>query len=171
MRTTTFFLLFFLISLLFNSCYNKSVINKKRVVLKACNQPSSIKTWKKYKINKVDSQRYFTYEKNIVYMDYDIEPIFKDTLVKYFADRIELSDMGFSIEILFLIDNKGNVVCTSLLKWCSSDFYCNQINQILSEFNKKFVPAKVREENVWSLFIFELSFWDDEFMKYYDLND
>ena len=107
MRTTTFFLLFFLISLLFNSCYNKSVINKKRVVLKACNQPSSIKTWKKYKINKVDSQRYFTYEKNIVYMDYDIEPIFKDTLVKYFADRIELSDMGFSIEILFLIGLDG----------------------------------------------------------------
>ena len=144
--------------------------NEKNVIVKS--KIKSKKTRKRYKIKNSNSNRFLIYEKDTVYIDYELKPICEDTLNKHFAERIYVTDMGlhftdFHCKIAFLINKKGNVIRSGILNYCISDYYCNQIYGILEKFDKKFIPAKVNGANVASLLIFELDIYDDDFQNYY----
>jgi hypothetical protein len=146
-------------------------INVRNVIVHSYSKLDNEKSRRKYKIKHNYNKRFFHYKQDSVYLDYDIEPIYKDTLIKYFAERISVADFGpyrtnFFSNIIFIIDKDGNVISSGYLNHCYNEFYCGQILEILAEFDKKFIPAKVNGEIVTSLYIFELGIYNDDFIKY-----
>lgn len=124
-----------------------------------------------FKIYESNSKRFFVYEKDSVYIDYDAKPIFKESLIKYFAKKIkvpknELSSDHFTLLIAFIIDRNGKIINKGYLGYCSNEGYKKQIVNILDNFNLKPKPAKVDNKNVAVLYSFNLDFFDNEFLKY-----
>jgi hypothetical protein len=123
------------------------------------------------KITELTSKRFFVYENDSVYIDYDTKPIVKESLIKYFSEKInvdeeEISTDHFIVTIALIIDRNGTIMNKGFLMECSYDGYKKQIINILDTLNLKFQPAKIDNKDVSVLYYFDLDFSDDEFIKY-----
>ena len=143
-----------------NDYINSSTIYNNKVIISFYNSPTIV-----CKVKKEKRKKYFTINNKNIFIDATKPAIFKqniDSFLKLNSIRpdLELGEPLPIIELVFIVDDGGNIIYKGLDKGSYSDNYQKEFFRLMTLVNFRLEPAMIDNKKVSSIIKLKINYYD-----------